>query len=160
MDSALDVALSTAFFEQLAKIFSYALTDDENEKVINAFQSFQEKLKSLSSKDTIQFASFASVLIGMYKSLLCLLRRYSFFGSHSNEWKNSFIAALVAAILARKLDKNTSRKFTFLLYVFSRSLQFSFSYLYNKLYEHQLQKIESSEKIPRTKSEPALSKST
>ncbi|OLY81559.1 Transmembrane protein 135 [Smittium mucronatum] len=224
------------FFEVIARLTSFALTDSEKEKVVKGFKTFHEKLSSISSanlkrlaeqaeskkhqkptckhegcnclqnsirgfirafiaglgvkylidlipaiiklqlfkkpgvllglfkKDNIQFATFLSALIGLYKGFLCAIRNFRrAYGlvpksdeSVDTDWLNSFLAALAAGSIAIRLDKNRNRQFTILLYMLTRSVQFNVCFLYNKWYEQRTERLRRSSLLNRTRSEPSL----
>ncbi|CDS09533.1 hypothetical protein LRAMOSA10893 [Lichtheimia ramosa] len=71
-------------------------------------------------RDTARFALFLSTFLGSYKGIICLLRRH---GSLS-ERVNSFIAGAIAG-MALMIDRDKRRRQSIMLYLLTRSLQFT-----------------------------------
>ncbi|KAJ1960735.1 hypothetical protein GGI12_003647 [Dipsacomyces acuminosporus] len=81
------------------------------------------------SRDTLSFASFLSVLIGSYKSFLCLIRHYR--QSSSSDYTNALVAGMLSGLVSIKLDRSRTRRNAITLYMVSRALQYGCVWLFN-----------------------------
>ncbi|CDS07992.1 hypothetical protein LRAMOSA01941 [Lichtheimia ramosa] len=81
-------------------------------------------LKQLAGRDTTMFALFLSTFLSSYKGILCLLRRFRKNHDPSADRLNAFIAGAVAG-MALFIDKDKRRRQSIMLYLLTRSIQFS-----------------------------------
>lgn len=75
-------------------------------------------------RDTTMFALFLSTFLSSYKGILCLLRRFRKNRDPGADRLNAFIAGAVAG-MALFIDKDKRRRQSIMLYLLTRSIQFS-----------------------------------
>ncbi|KAJ2609914.1 hypothetical protein H4S08_003844, partial [Coemansia sp. RSA 1365] len=101
---------------------------------LRAFRRPSLLLRGFSS-DTYSFAAFLSVLIGSYKAFLCTIRRLR--GNKGNDHINALVAGMLAGLVSAKLDRNSTRRKTISLYLFSRALQYGCVWLFEEYASRQ-----------------------
>ncbi|KAF7731948.1 hypothetical protein EC973_007779 [Apophysomyces ossiformis] len=89
-------------------------------------------LKRMAGRDTFFFALFLSTFLSSYKGILCSLRRLR----QTDDRLNAFLAGTVAG-LALILDRNKRRRQSLMLYLFTRSLQFSGAWIMKQWSAHR-----------------------
>ncbi|KAI8369438.1 uncharacterized protein BYT42DRAFT_584481 [Radiomyces spectabilis] len=85
-------------------------------------------LKQMAGRDTMCFALFLSTFLSSYKAILCAMRRWRKNPDPSSDKLNAFVAGSVAGI-ALILDRDKRRRQSIMLYLLTRSFQFSGAWL-------------------------------
>ncbi|KAI9316258.1 hypothetical protein BX666DRAFT_220836 [Dichotomocladium elegans] len=93
-------------------------------------------LKQLAGRDTAMFALFLSTFLSSYKGILCLLRHFRKTKDPKSDRLNAFIAGAVAG-LSLIIDQDKRRRQSIMLYLLTRSIQFSGAWLMKQWAKHR-----------------------